>query len=158
MKQHKIKIRPLSEGIGLGSLRSPGGRHNDAAASFAPDKGFSGGPKIDSLVMRQAHAAYAPGSVGAELRARGSTMMIVGFRRFIVNMGTDLFVGLFSALVLTWSGLVAWEAGSVGTLQPVNTLIVMQDFMASMTWQMWLLAFVAVTAMTRSFKMIFLRA
>ena len=115
MKQQKIKIRPLSEGIGLGSLRSPGTNGRGGATVFADDPIVMFDPKIDTSVMRQAHAAYAPKSVAAELRSRPSVRFSVAVQRFAAGAGTDIFMGTLSALVLSWSGILAWEMARYST-------------------------------------------
>jgi hypothetical protein len=157
MKQHKIKIRPLSEGIGLGSLKSPMGRVIGGSAALTSDDGLVASPKIDSVVMRQAHAAYAPKSVGAELRSRPSVRWAVAFRRFVADAGADLFVGVISALVFVWSGILAWEAGSVGRVSPFDAFMTIQDFLTHMTVPMWILVLLFTAALSRAFRVIFLR-
>ena len=157
MKQQKIKIRPLSEGIGLGSLRSPGTNGRGGATVFADDPIVMFDPKIDTSVMRQAHAAYAPSSVAAELRARPSMRFFVALRRFAAGLGTDVFVGTFSVMVLAWSGILAWEAGSSGKMNPSDAFLTLEEFIGQMTWPMGLLAIVATAAGCRVFRMIFSR-
>jgi hypothetical protein len=107
--------------------------------------------------MRQAHAAYAPNSVASELRSRSSARIFVAFRRFVADAGADLFVGCFSVLVLAWSGILAWEAGSMGKVSPLDAFVTIQDFLTHMTISMWVLALLMMTALSRVFRMIFLR-
>ncbi len=157
MQQQKFKIRPLSEGIGLGSLKSPQSDARGRADYFSPEQIMTTDPKIDTSVMRQAHAAYAPKSVAAELRSRPSVRFSVAVQRFAAGAGTDIFMGTLSALVLSWSGILAWEAGSSGKINPADAFLTLREFMGQMTLPMGLLAILATAAASRVFKTIFSR-
>ena len=116
--RRQIKIRPLSEGLGLGVLRSP-----EAAARPAD---------LDASIMRQAHAAYAPHSVGSEMRSRARYKLYVRFSRFLAGAGLDLAVGVLSIVILAWAGVIAWNAGATGIFSPVAAFGDVTGFLSQM--------------------------
>jgi hypothetical protein len=145
----QIKIKPLSEGIGLGTLK------NQEVTRIVPEvvktsvEVIQKAPELNVNIMAQAHAAYASKpfdtvlsskpahldqigvrhkaqavyathSVASEIRSRPTTKAYVASYRFIVGVGMDFFVGLISALLLAWSGIIAWNAGSTGAFTPIE--------------------------------------
>ncbi len=108
MTQRDLRIRPLSEGIGLGALKTPNPKVHVT--------------DIDTSVMRQAHAAYAPYSVEAEIRKRTISNWYVKAVRFIASTGTDVFIGIFSVFVIAWVSTLAWSAGETGSFDVVGSL------------------------------------
>lgn len=119
MKQRDIHMKPLSEGIGLGSLKTVTGHLKKT--------------DIDSSVMRQAHAAYAPGSVGSEIRRRPINRGRNSIIRFLSGVGTDLFVSTISFAILTLVGICAWQAGETGKLDVIAALKTIQQFLANIS-------------------------
>lgn len=117
MTQRDIRIRPLSEGIGLGALKTP-----------SPKVQLT---DIDTSVMRQAHAAYAPHSVETEIRQRLVTNWYVQSVRFLTATGLDIFVGVISAFMVAWVSVLAWSAGESGQIDVLNSLNVVVDFLAA---------------------------
>jgi hypothetical protein len=77
------------------------------------------------LARRQAYAAYAPNSVASELRQSSRGRMAGGMMRFIGGFGLDLFVVAFSFLVISWAGLLAWNAGASGNLKIIESTAMM---------------------------------
>lgn len=138
MTQRDIRIRPLSEGIGLGALKTP------VPKIHATD--------IDTSVMRQAHAAYAPNSVEAEIRRRTVTNWYVKSVRFFSGAGVDIFVGAFSALIVAWISVVAWSAGETGSIDVVGSLSVVTSFLAAQSAPILMLGVIAVSVIFRSIR------
>lgn len=120
----EIRIRPLSDGIGLGNLRSVT-PHTRSANESAKTKSVIN--RQDGSVARQAQVAYAPHSVATQLRHRQSTRWYVGFWRFFAGVGADIFVGSTSAFILAWAGVLAWNAGSSGQFNALSALITITD-------------------------------
>ena len=117
--QGVLQIRPLSEGIGLGELKSA--TVSSATVSRRQPRQTSVNVSdVERAVTRQAQAAYAPNSVATEIRNRTSTRWFVKGSRFIAGWGADILVGVLSAVVLTWAGLLAWNAGASGELSPLD--------------------------------------
>jgi hypothetical protein len=139
--RRQIKIRPLSEGLGLGVLRSP-----EATARPAD---------LDSSIMRQAHAAYAPHSVGTEMRNRVGYKAYVWMARFAAGAGLDLAVGVVSIVILAWAGVIAWNAGATGVLSPAAALGEVMGFLARMTPKTVTLVVLCVALMVRVVRKFF---
>ncbi len=137
MTQRELRFRPLSEGIGLGSLKSATYRRHQKPEPKLPEKPEQEIPvsqaEIDTSMMRQAHAAYAPHSVGSQMRARPETRFLVACARFMAGLGTDIFVGCFTALILGWAGVLAWNAGAGGALSGSNAFFTVLDFIGGVT-------------------------
>jgi hypothetical protein len=137
MTQRELRFRPLSEGIGLGSLKSTPFKKQQKYEMKLPENPQQdlpvNQPEIDTSMMRQAHAAYAPHSVGSQIRARAETRFIVSFMRFMTGFGTDIFVGCFTALVLAWAGVLAWNAGAGGALSGNDAFFSVLNFIGSVT-------------------------
>ena len=51
--------------------------------------------------------------------------MASGMMRFIAGFGLDLFVVAFSFLVISWAGLLAWNAGASGNLKIIESTAMM---------------------------------
>ncbi len=117
MTQRDIRIRPLSEGIGLGALKTP-----------SPKIQLT---DIDTSVMRQAHAAYAPHSVETEIRQRLATKWYVHSVRFLASTGIDIFVGVISAFMIAWVSVLAWTAGESGQMDVLASLAIVVDFLTA---------------------------
>lgn len=117
MTQRDIRIRPLSEGIGLGALKSPTPRVQIT--------------DIDTSVMRQAHAAYAPNSVEAEIRQRLANRWYAKSMRFLSETGLDVFVGVISAFMVAWISVLAWSAGETGGFDVLGSLVVVTNFLTA---------------------------
>jgi hypothetical protein len=122
----EIRIRPLSEGIGLGNLRSVTPRTKLTNESSFEKSVMT---RQNVSVARQAQVAYAPHSVATQLRHRQSTQWYVGFWRFVAGVGTDIFVGSTTAFILAWAGVLAWNAGSSGQFNPLAALINITDLL-----------------------------
>ena len=129
MAQSELRFRPLSEGIGLGILKSAHHKKHKNLEEKPPVSAVD----IDTSVMRQAHAAYAPHSVGSQLRARVETRFLVAFARFMAGLGTDIFVGCFTVLILAWAGVLAWNAGAGGAFRGSDAFFVVLDFIGAVT-------------------------
>jgi hypothetical protein len=123
-QEPQVRIRPLSEGIGLGNLRSVTPQVRPSNESSASN--FSA-TRQDVSVARQAQVAYAPHSVATQLRHRQTTRWYVGFWRFFAGVGADIFVGSTSVFILAWAGVLAWNAGSSGEFNPLSALITITD-------------------------------
>lgn len=150
--KREIKIRPLSDGIGLGNLRSPGAQaHQSFGASTAQNS------SRDFLDARRAHAAYHANSVATQIRKRKSTVWFVQFWRFVAGLGLDLFVGSFTLLVFAWSGILAWNLGSRGELHPVVSLLAITDTLEKLSFMKLLVAFATAAIFWRATRLAFLR-
>jgi len=133
--QGVLQIRPLSDGIGLGELKAA--TVSSATVSSAtvsrrqPSQSSGNMSQVERAVTRQAQAAYAPSSVANEIRNRTSTRWFVKGSRFIAGWGVDIFVGVLSAVVLTWACLLAWNAGASGEFRPIDSILTMTDAIES---------------------------
>ena len=123
--QAVLQIRPLSDGIGLGELKAATGSRRQ------PRQTSGNMSQVERAVTRQAQAAYAPNSVANEIRNRTSTRWFVKGSRFIAGWGADIFVGVLSAVVLTWACLLAWNAGASGEFSPLDSILTMTDAIES---------------------------
>ena len=153
MAQRELRFRPLSEGIGLGNLKSAAHKKQPKIAEKPPVAAVD----IDTSVMRQAHAAYAPHSVGSQLRARSETRLFVAFARFMAGFGTDIFVGCFTALILAWAGVLAWNAGAGGSLSGSNAFFTVLDFIGSVTVSQALIGLLVIATGWRIFRIVLFR-
>ena len=149
----QIRIRPLSEGIGLGSLRNVAPRAKSTSQAALPTQQSSSGSQ-DLPVFRQAQVAYAPHSVGTRLRQRQSTRWYVGFWRFFAGVGADVFVGSLSAFVLAWAGVLAWNAGSSGEFNPLAALITITDVLEKFSALRVGVAVISIAVVWRSAKIL----
>lgn len=135
MTQRDLRIRPLSEGIGLGALRTP-----------SPNSKVT---EIDTPTMRQAHAAYAPNSVATEIRRRPANIARNSTIRFVVGIGTDILVGAITALMLAWVGAIAWSAGASGKFDVIGAFWTVADFVTMATRTQTIIALVCITVFWR---------
>jgi hypothetical protein len=147
----EIKIRPLSEGIGLGRIQSvmnknklPTEEYTNKSAAVVPS----------SSVTRHAQAAYAPHSVATQLRSRPSTRLYVYFWRFLAGIGTDMFVGSITVFVLAWAGILAWSAGSTGEFNPLAALITVTDMLEKFSAKKVALAVLGLAVFWQSTKVL----
>lgn len=136
MTQRDFRIRPLSEGIGLGALKTPTPKIQIA--------------DIDTSVMRQAHAAYAPHSVETEIRQRYATNFYVQTVRFLSSTGIDIFVGVISAFMIAWVSVLAWYAGDSGSFDVLGSLNVVLDFLAAQSVVVVILEVILIAAAIKS--------
>ena len=125
-----LQIKPLSEGIGLGELKSATlssvtGAHRQQRQTALNVS------HVERAVTRQAQAAYAPNSVATQIRNRSTTQWFVKGSRFIAGWGADIFVAVLSAVVLTWASLLAWNAGASGEFSPLDSILTMTDAIES---------------------------
>ena len=148
-KQRSIQIRPLSEGIGLGTLHSTKTQSPHGAGTPIDRSARS---SQNPQMAREAHAAYAPHSVAAQIRSRQSHRWYVTLSRFCVGLGLDMFVGIFSALILAWSGVIAWTAGSTGEFNPLAALMTVTDVLEAMSLAKLCVAVVAIAIVLRCWR------
>ena len=158
MPHRELRIRPLSEGIGLGSLKATSKQTNQ---NSAPQNSVSGATAsnhdIDTSIMRQAHAAYAPHSVGSEIRRQRVTKWSVAIIRFMADTGTDIFVGTLTAMILAWSGVLAWNAGSGGSIDPMGALFTVLEFVGRASLPHAVVALLVLSFSWRLVRIIFSR-
>ncbi len=136
MAPFKMQIKPLSEGVGLGSLIAKN-RQSSVASSVSSSRD----PMIvldalksdESTILRQAHAAYAPNTVAAEIRMRPTVKYGGAFVRFIWGFGLDVFVATFTTMVVVWAGVLAWSAGATGAFSVVESMSVVREFLFTIT-------------------------
>jgi hypothetical protein len=157
MTQRKWQIRPLSTGMGIGSLTTASHLRASADADSAPNfsasnfsaSSFSAadeGPSSQNLppflesfktedlsIRRQAQSAYAPFSVATSIRQQPSVRFGTRFIRFCSGFGLDLIVAIFTALVVAWAAVLAWNAGAAGTLNILESAAVIKDFLLTVT-------------------------
>ncbi len=138
MTQRDLRIRPLSEGIGLGSLKS------STPKIHVTD--------IDTSVMRQAHAAYAPFSVEAEIRKRAVTNWSVKSIRFLASSGVDIFVGVISAFIIAWISALAWSAGETGSFDVLGALNSVTGFLTAQSIPMLVMGTLVTGFIFRFFR------
>lgn len=119
-----ITMRPLSEGLGLGTLRA---KTHQVRNVVSPRYGVDVSTPQMMDIKKNAHHAYAPHSVATQVRQRKTTRFYVSFWRFFAGVGADIFVGSISIFVLSWAGVLAWTAGSTGEFNPLNALLVITD-------------------------------
>lgn len=55
------------------------------------------------------------------------------FIRFCSGFGLDLIVAIFTAMVVAWAGVLAWNAGAAGTLNIIESASVIKDFLLTVT-------------------------
>ena len=147
-----LKIKPLSEGIGLGTLKSTSSHQNQ-------NVGSSSLPNIhsDSFAVRRAQVAYQPHSVAAQLRSRTSTVWFVGFMRFLAGFGLDLLVGAFTLFVFAWAGILAWNLGSKGELNPFIALLTITDTLERLSLMKLIVGLITAAIFWRASRLAFLR-
>lgn len=150
MTQGKWQIRPLSTGMGLGSLttvahdRASDRSATNSAANFSaaadgPVSPQNSPPFLepfkaeDFSTRRQAQSAYAPYSVATSIRQQPSVRFGMRFIRFCSGFGLDLIVAIFTAMVVAWAGVLAWNAGAAGTLNIIESASVIKDFLLTVT-------------------------
>jgi hypothetical protein len=141
MKQSDLRIRPLSEGIGLGSLKTPSHKPNI--------------PEIDTSVMRQAHAAYAPNSVARDIRRRPLGKAKNSILRFLAGAGSDIFVGGITFFLLLLVGVLAWNTGESGTLDVVLAFSTISGILAKWKLSQSVAAVVGVALLWRLVRIVF---
>ena len=114
-----LRLRPLSEGLGLGSLRNTKARRVEPL-------------DINPQVMRQpAFDAYVPHSVGKRKKEATGTRFAVWIVRASVGWMLDCVVLLSSLLVCSTLGIMAWRIG-VGESDGASAVVafdVMRDAM-----------------------------
>jgi hypothetical protein len=147
-----LKIRPLSEGIGLGTLKS----------TTSPSQGSFARPSLknspqDVVALRRAQAAYQPHSVATQMRSRTSTVWFVRVMRFIAGVGLDLFVGSFTLLVFAWAGILAWNLGAKGELNPFVSLLTITDTLERLSLAKLFVALVTAAIFWRASRLAFLK-
>jgi hypothetical protein len=130
MNKRDIRIRSLSEGIGLGSLKPS-----------APKVSLT---EVEPAVMRQAHAAYAPHSVETEIRRQPTTKGYVHFVRFMSDTGVDFLVGVVSFFMIAWIAIIAWNVGESGHVDILGALSVLVNFLTMQSWSMLSLMIVMI--------------
>lgn len=150
--KRELKIRPLSEGIGLGALKSSG-----APAQKSFDRSPSQSSPQDVFTARRAQLAYQPNSVAAQMRSRTSTVWFVRITRFIAGVGLDLFVGSFTLIVFAWAGILAWNLGAKGELNPFASLLAITDTLERLSLMKLVVAFVTAGIFWRASRLVFLR-
>lgn len=151
-KQRSIQIRPLSEGIGLGTLHST--KTQSPSSILAQRETSSNIPPQNSFVAKNAHAAYAPHSVATQIRSRQSSRWYVTLSRFCVGLGLDIFVGSFSVFILAWCGVLAWSSGSTGDFNPLSALITVTDALEAMSLTKVCIAVIAVAFVLRAWRIL----
>ena len=143
MTKLKWQIRPLSTGMGLGSLTTvthvtpsinPSALESDGPLSSQDLPPFLESLKPDEVATRrQAQSAYAPYSVASSIRQQPSVRFGTGFIRFCSGFGLDLVVAISTAMVVAWAGVLAWNAGAAGTVNILDSMSVIKDFLVSVT-------------------------
>lgn len=147
----QITIRPISEGLGLGTLRAKTHQVRTAASSV---QGVDASAPQMVDIKRNAHLAYAPHSVATQVRQRKTTRFYVSFWRFFAGVGADIFVGSISIFVLSWAGVLAWNAGSTGEFNPLDALLVITDVLEKFSALRVSLAVVLLALFWRSSKIL----
>jgi len=150
--KRELRIRPLSEGIGLGTVRSVSHKVPKVVEHQSADQQR----RHEPVVLRQAHAAYQPQSVAAEMRRRSSSQWYVLMSRFVAGVGADLFVGSFSIFVLSWAGILAWNAGSTGVFNPLESLIAFTDILEKLSLVKVAIGTVTAAIVWRAFRVLIL--
>lgn len=144
--QRELQIRPLSEGIGLGCLKSISPKPVD---QFIPqvelDRDLPKVPEFESIYMHQAHAAYAPQSVAAEIRERSTSKLRFQLGRFFAGAGTDIFVGCLTAFILAWAGIIAWNAGSSNGVNPLEAWVTLVRFLTHLNFKQMVLGLLVLS-------------
>lgn len=150
--KRELKIRPLSDGIGLGTLRSTSSSsHQNFGRSSAEND-----PQ-DNFAVRRAQLAYQPHSVATQMRSRTSIAWFVRISRFIAGVGLDLFVGSFTLLVFAWAGILAWNLGAKGELNPFLSLLTITDTLERFSLMRLIVALVTAAIFWRACRLVFLR-
>jgi hypothetical protein len=152
--QRELHIRPLSEGIGLGSLKSVPPK---PVEQFVPrvdiDAELPKVPDMESIFISQAHAAYAPQSVASEIRNRPTSKALVYSSRFLLGFGTDLLVGCLSVLILSWTGIIAWNAGSSNGVNPLDAWMTLINFLKQLNAKQFAVMIVIISMCWRLLRL-----
>ena len=114
-----LKLRPLSEGIGLGTLRSPTSSRGQTL-------------DINPHVMHHvAKEAYVPHSVGSHKRKQPKTRFAVVFVRAFTGWVLDVLMLLISITLCVMLGVIAWRfgAGEPDGLSPIGAVHVIRQFL-----------------------------
>ena len=155
MTQFKLQIKPLSEGVGLGSLVAA---NRGALSSVAPPKNpldvQEGFEADEASQRRMAQAAYGPSSVASSIRQQPVVRFTTSFIRFCSGFGLDLFVVTFTAMVLTWSGVLAWNAGASGSLNIAEAVAVVRNVLLAVTPVFLLAVAIILTLCWRGIKLV----
>ena len=147
-----LKIKPLSEGIGLGTLKSTSSHHHqNVVRSTIPST------PPDSFAVRRAQVAYQQHSVAAQLRSRRSTVWYVGLTRFLAGFGLDLLVGAFTLFVFAWAGILAWNLGAKGELNPFISLLTITDTLERLSSMKLIVGLITAAIFWRASRLAFLR-
>jgi hypothetical protein len=150
--KRELKIRPLSEGIGLGDLKST---NHQVHQNFGGSTDQFSRQHISAV--RHAQAAYQPHSVETQIRNRASTVWFVRLSRFLAGVGLDIFVGSFTLLVFAWAGILAWNLGSNGDLNPLVSLLTITDTLERWSVMKLIVALVTAAIFWRVSRLVFMR-
>ena len=113
-----LKLRPLSDGIGLGTLRAPSSRRGETL-------------DINPQVIRHvAHEAYVPQSVASHKRKQPTVRIAVWIVRTCLGWMLDALMLVTSIAICVMLGVVAWRvgAGEVDGLSPVSAIQVIYQY------------------------------
>ena len=100
-----FRIKPLSEGLGLGSLRTPTGRPQRQEL-----------PTIEIQMMERAHQdVYRKHSVSASMRKAPKARAGRMFARAIAGWGLDAVMVCLTLIMCSVLGIMSWRFGSGAT-------------------------------------------
>lgn len=148
---HEFRIKPLSEGLGLGSLRTPTPRgvSQDHPVDRSTQQEL---PAIDIQTMERAHhAVYRQQSVSAKMKAAPKARVGVWLARALVGWGLDGIVVCLTVFVCAVLGIMSWRFGSGATtsLDPIDALKVMTAFVSLRGVKVIGIAFVVIWVVYR---------
>lgn len=117
----RFRIKPLSEGLGLGSLRTPAPRFNKDL------------PPIEIHAQTQAHQVYRQQSVGTSIKKAPKARMIKWFAEALVGWGLDAVMVAVTLGMCSILGIMAWRlgVGTVKVLDPVDAVRLITAFVQS---------------------------
>lgn len=111
----EFRIKPLSEGLGLGALRAPKStsrpRHNEM-------------PSIEIQSNERAYELYRQQSVGVAKKKTLNARSKVWFAAALVGWGLDAFMVIMTLFMCSVLGVMAWQMGAGITpgLDPIAAL------------------------------------
>lgn len=117
----KFRIKPLSEGLGLGSLRTPTPRMTREL------------PPMDIPIKVHAQDVYRKQSVGVAMKKAPKARAKIWFAEAVVGWGLDAIMVAVTIVMCSILGTMAWRFGS-GTetrMDPVSSIKIISDFIQS---------------------------
>lgn len=129
---HDFRIKPLSEGLGLGSLRTPTARaqRQEPMISRSAEPEL---PTIDIQTMERAREVYRQQSVSAKMKKMPRARAGLWLARAVVGWGLDGVMICLTLVMCSVLGVMSWRFGSGATahLDPMDALKVVETFIST---------------------------